>query len=296
MKATDSVTFTGSGGSSVYECDGTQSNVRAVAKIHKVIQGIPSATNLMLWNLSPDTRNQFRFGKTKVRIEAGWDHGPFAGLRQCFYGSLVNAVSMRAGADIVTSINAISAVDDLTLGSIRKTWNAGIQVREIVETLADMLPGVIVDPSRIKGFDDRKVADGGWSFASSIRCALNALSSEFGFSWTVCDRYFQAVGDKKDLGGDTAIRDPYLIDINPVFDGYGVMQTARGLRIRCAFDATVNPMYNVAVESKIEDRYNGSGYTVETVDHDLGCFSGDNFMTTINARMEEGKAVTVNGL
>ncbi len=294
--ATDSVTFTGAGKTVSYECDGTQQNVRVVAKVHKVIQGLPDATNLMLWNLSPDTRNYFVRGRTKVRIEAGWDYGPFAGLRQCFYGSFVNSVSMRAGPDIVTSINAISAVDDLALTPVNEEWSAGVPVRTIVNYLASLLAGVALDNARIKGFDDRKIGPGGWSCCGTVRGALNALSSEFGFSWTICDGYFQAVGDEKSLGGITGVRDPYLIDINPVFTGPGMEQAATGLRIRCAFNATVDPMFRVSVESQIEPRYNGGGYTVQTVDHDLGCFPGDNFMTAINAKIDEEKARVVNGL
>ena len=75
------VTFEGlsGGGNAVYESDGTQETARIIARVEKTIQGIPNATNLMLYNLSENTRGSFLRGETKVKIEAGWDKGPISG-------------------------------------------------------------------------------------------------------------------------------------------------------------------------------------------------------------------------
>jgi hypothetical protein len=84
------------------------------------------------------------------------------------------------------------------------------------------------------------------------------------------------------FGGGTTIEDPYLKDINPVFTGPGTQQTVTGLRVRCTFNANVNPMFNIKVKSKIEPKFNSGSYIIHTVDHSLDCFAGESFITAIN--------------
>lgn len=294
------VTFEGlsGGGNAVYESDGTQETARIIARVEKTIQGIPNATNLMLYNLSENTRGSFLRGETKVKIEAGWDKGPRAELKQCFKGSLVTAFSQRAGSDIVTSINAISAIDDLNLNTINERWEAGFPVRGIVVYLANELkPGVNVDGGKIK-YITGKVGDGGWQHCGTVRTALEALSKEFGFSWNIVDQNFQACKDLKSFGGDTKIKSPYLIDLNPVFSGQGMEQLVKGLRVRCTFDATVNPLFNISVESTVEKRFNSGTYIVQGVVHNLDCWNASSFITEINCTADPDSATmkTVNNL
>lgn len=288
------VTFEGlsGGGNSVYESDGTQETARIVTRVEKTIQSLPAATNLMMYNLSENTRNSFVRGQTKVRIEAGWKQGPFAGLKQCFYGSSVTSFSQRAGSDIVTSINAISMAEDLTTTSIFKTWGPGTSVESIVKELAGKLKNI--KEVRVKDIT-AKVSKGGWTHSDTVRNALERLSAEFGFSWNICDGVFQALKDKKTFGGNTVIKSPYLIDINPVFTGPGSEQIATGLRIRSTFNATVIPMFNVGVQSVIEKRFNSGSYIVQSVVHNLDCWNKNSFISEINTLIDPASARAING-
>lgn len=287
------VTFDGLSGNrkAIFQSDGTQNNIRITANVRKTLQSMPAATNLMIYNLDSDTRGSFQRTKTKVTIEAGWDNGPFAGLSECFKGSIVTAFSQRAGADIVTNINSMSCIDDLVVVTIDKTWARNESVASIVNELADMLPGV--KRKMISGFADRKIADGGWTYSGTVKNALGYLSNEFGFSWTIVDDCFQAIRDQTGFANNVIIREPFLRDVNPVFQGAGLLQTARGLRIRCAFNPNVLPMFNVRVESQIEPKFNGGVYIVQNVDHALDCFSGDSFTTTINTIIDS-ESGTIN--
>lgn len=291
------VTFEGvsGGGDSAYECDGTQEKLRIIARIEKTIQSLPAATNIMIFNLSENSRKSFVWNRTKVRIEAGWQEGKRAGLHQCFYGTFASAVSQRAGADIVTSITAISAIDTLSSLPCNDVWGPGTPVKTIVERLASRL-GVTVDPARIKGLDQMKVGKGGWTHSDVIRTAFERLSAEFGFSWTIADDTFQAVKDKKSLGGNTVIESPYLIDINPTMYGPGTEVTINGLKIRCTFNSTIMPGFDVQVKSKIEPRYNEGKYLVLSVVHNLDCFNANSFITEINARVGSESIGAINGI
>lgn len=139
------------GQTKTYESDGTQSNLRISARVEKTIQSLPGASTLSVYNLSADTRGGFERGKTKVSIEAGWDDG--GGLTRCFYGAVVTAVSRRAGADIVTSIEAVSGLEALQNAYIKKTWPAGTCVKDICKDIVGQLDGVKFVPSKCCGMD-----------------------------------------------------------------------------------------------------------------------------------------------
>lgn len=280
------VTFEGMTGNArdVYESDGTHENARIIARISKTLQSLPAATTLMLYNLSPETRRSLQKGSIKVKIDAGWDQGPFKGLRQCFYGSLLTSYSIRAGADIVTSITAMSMAEDIAKAWHNYTWGAKTPVMTIVEDLVAKLENVKIDRARIKGLEGKYVGDGGWSHSDSVRSALERLSREFGFSWTITDGCFQAVKDLKSFGGNEVIEDQYLIDVNPILSGNGISQTVQGLKIRCTFRATVNPAFDLRVNSKISPEYNSGTYYALSIAHELDCFNANSFITEIDTR------------
>jgi hypothetical protein len=282
--ATDSATFTGEGKTIAYESTGRPDDLRITAQIRKHIHGIPSASQITLFNLSPETRGAFRRGGTKIRIEAGWDQGPGAGLKQCFYGSLLTAVHARAGADIATTIHAISGFDALSNENKPGTWSEGCPVRKIVEYMVEKLPGVTFDPARIKV--DRTIGEKGWSWVGPPAAGLNALGREYGFSWTIVDGMFQAVGDKANFGICATLKDPYLVGVNPVLAG--PLQIATGIQARCAFEAALAPAWKVAIDSKTNPKYNGGDYRITSVVHHLDCRTINSFVSDVTAFMPPG--------
>lgn len=270
------VEFTGlsSGGGKAFESTGKPDALRITARVQKNIQGIPAATNLMLYNLSKDTRKTFQRDTTKVRIFAGWDEGPRSGLEQSFYGSLLTAVHNRAGEDIITTIQAVSMIEDFAREAYIQPWAPGTPVVAIVLDAVKCLKNV--NGCIIKGIEG-VIGFKGWAHCDSVRTALDKLSREFSFSWTVTDGCFQAVGDKASLGKKATFQDPYLIDVNPILSG--PLQIAIGLKVRSTFDATITPGYNVSVNSQISPEYNDDGYRVSAVVHNLDCYTASSFIS-----------------
>lgn len=270
------VEFTGllSSGSKTFVSTGKPDGLRITARIHKNIQGIPAATNLMLYNLSEDTRGAFQRDTTKVLIRAGWDEGPRKGLEQCFYGSLLTATHNRAGTDIITTIQAISLLDDLARQDFFQSYVPHFPVKSIIDDAANRLEvkGITID-----GLEGKETRYLGWAHAGTVKGALDKLSREFSFSWTIIDGYFQAVGDDVSLGNKGAFQDPYLIDVNPILSG--PLQIAIGIKVRSTFDANVTPGYDVSVNSKISPKLNGDGYRVNAVVHNLDCYSKSSFIS-----------------
>ena len=282
------VTFTGlsSGGGKEFVSTGKPDGLRISARIHKTIQGIPAATNLVLYNLSGDTRGSFQRDTTKVRIEAGWDEGPKSGLVQCFYGSLLSAVHNRNGAEIVTTIHAMSMLSDLSRADARITREKGYPVQKIARELAsELAPSSIIGLETVKG----TIGFCGWSYAGSVRGALDDLAREFSFSWTCpSDGVVQFTGDPRNLGVCATIQDPYLIDLNPLLAG--PLQIATGIKVRCTFEANLKPGYNLGVKSKISPKFDGSDYRISAVTHSLDCYTKNSFISEAVAFLPPGDA------
>jgi hypothetical protein len=281
--ATDSVTFTGAGKTSIYETTGRQDGLRISAAIIKAVNGLPGASNIMLYNLSPETRGAFVRNQTMVKIEAGWDQGSNSGIQKAFSGHVLSAGHSRAGADIVTTVRATSGIDDLMQEEERKTWKQGYPVWDIVMELAGKLPGVTVDPAKIKDID-MVVGRKGWSWAGSVIPALAALGREYGFSWTVIDDVFQAVKDgKSNFGICATLKEPYLIEVNAVLAG--PLQLATGIQAKCAFNPLIMPGFNIQINSALAKKFNGADYRVASVTHNLDCFASNSFTTNVMAFM-----------
>lgn len=272
-----------SGLSNVYVANGSQNNAHIVARIRKNIQGIPPASEIIIHNLSEDTRNAVRRDTTKVEIRAGWEGGGGRTPARCFYGSLFSVVHNRVGPDIVTSIQAVSIIEDIARADVLYTWNRGSGVRDIVVHLANALASrgnITVDPARIVGVEGA-VGFKGWSHADSARAALDMLGRECGFSWTIIDGVFQAVGDDASLGPAATLKDPYLIEVNPTLSG--PLQNVDGVRARCAFDPNLNPARDIRIVSSLSDRYADQSYRIASVVHSLDCFSESGFVSEVSA-------------
>lgn len=273
------VTFSGmagGGGDRVFESTGKQDSLRITAQIQKSVVGIPGATKIMLWNLSKETRSGFVRNQTKVCIEAGWDMGPRSGLRQCFYGEILNATSQRAGPDIITMVSSISAIEALTRTRVSMTRVPEYPVRDLVLDIARYIPDVTVDEKSIVGITDR-IGPGGWSMAASPRSCLDQLGKEHKFSWTIMDGKFQAIGDGMSMGSSgRIIEDPFLIAVNPLLTGPGQYVTA--VQWRCTFDNEIVPGYKTTLNSRVSSEHNGT-YRVNTVVHNLDCHAPASFTT-----------------
>ena len=250
--------------------DGTLNGLKVTCSLHKTIMGQPGASTISIWNLARDTREAIREGLTKVTVRAGWaNEQPLI-----FQGSVSTVHSSRSGPDIVTRIGALPGYGALSQATCSQSFGPGMEIAEVVRNVASRLPGVNVDPAFISGVAG-KLAGKGWSFAGSVRNALNQLASEFGFSWSIQDGIFQAVGDKAVLPGSMVELNGGrggLISVSPLQGGQGEKQN--GVAVRAIFIPGVIPGGSVRVKSEITPRLNGE-YRVAKASYSLDTFSDD---------------------
>lgn len=270
------LTFSGEG-AGTFESTGKQDQLRITCHIQKTLNSLPGASNIMIYNLTPDTRSKFQQYKTKVTVEAGWDEGPRPKLAKCFSGTLLSSESVRAGEDIVTTLKAISGLSDVVTETVSKEYKPGTPVESVIRELAGMLPGVTI--GAIVGIDG-VIPERGWSFVGTVMEGLNKLKKD-SFNWTIDDDVFRAVKDDRMHGGSSAIQDPWLISVNPILSGPG--QVTTGVKIKSVFDSSIAPQQEVELKSKISTKYNRKGYRVNYLTHNLDCFTSNSFTTDIVA-------------
>lgn len=261
--------------------DGSSTTLRASCAIHKTIMGQPSPSTISLWNLARDTRDAIKAGLTKITVEAGWQN---TDMHLVFQGSIMSVMPTRSGADIITTIQALPGYGALVRSTASVTYGSGKDVRQTVIDLAKKLPGITIDERYITGLSG-KIPNGGWSFAGATREALNQLAQEYGFSWSVQNGVFQAVGDRTTLAGSLFELDGEqggLIDISPILNG--PMQIHTGVQIQSMYAPGAVPGSRIRVKSALKPNLSGE-YRLTKVSYSLDTHSD---AWTMNAESHKG--------
>ncbi len=261
----------GNGYEKSFWSDGTLNTLRISARIEKYVASMPAATQLMMYNMSLETRNSFTRNETKVMIEAGWEN---SGMSIVFRGDFLTAQTNRRGADTITTIFAASAHDALVSTLVNKTWGGGAKVEWILRDLVASLDGVTM--GYIKNIN-ATVGDRGYSMYGSAGNILNSLAREFGFSWTIDDGIFQAIGDKNAIATGPLLQAPYLIDANPLLSG--AQQWTYGIKATTTFNFSLQPGHVFSVKS-VDSLLNGTYYAAQ-VSHNLDCYESRSFITEV---------------
>lgn len=251
-----------------WRSDGTLSGLRVVGAIQKTIMGIPNPSSVSIYNLGREVRNGIRASLTKITVEAGWSN---TDLRKVFQGSVLNAYSERSGPDVVTKIAALPGYGALVRGTSSYTAGPGSSVLEVAKALANDLPGVAVSEGNLMGITS-KIGQGGWAHAGSTRDGLNKLAEEHGFSWSINDGEFTAIGDRfmmpehVELNGTSG----GLMSIAPIVSG--PLQIETGVKIKALYMPGINAGNSIKVTSDINPRLNGV-YRIHTLGINIDAYS-----------------------
>ena len=264
------------GVSRTIEADGTQNTLHITAEIQKDIRTIGMVSSLNIWNLSPDSRSSFIRDETQVRILAGWDKGPMAGLNQVFYGNVLFSEVQRNGPDIVSKLHIQAGRRSTVTTTIAKSWRQGIPIAMVVENIARAIPGIGVDPVLIQGITG-SVGESGLPIFTDAETALNQLGRAYGFYWIIDDGRFSTVSrDPRKRGASISsagtIEHPYLIAASPIVTGIRRVQT--GIEGRCMFNSLLRPGHSVTVKSVLSSQANGE-WRLSKIQHSLSTHNGE---------------------
>jgi hypothetical protein len=135
------------------------------------------------------------------------------------------------------------------------------------------MPGVDIGDILIEG----NLPSGGFSFAGRAADALDALSGQYGFSWSVQDGTFQAIQDTRSVDRiiNISAKKRNLIHVAPILSG--PMQIENGVSISALLDPRAIPGGRVHVESGLNPKLNGQ-YKIHTLDFAIDTHSPTFFM------------------
>lgn len=266
----------------IFTADGSMDRLRISARVQK-FAGLGDPTQIIVYNLSPETRSGLQRQKTKLILEACWRDGKRGGdWSEVFRGDLMSAETYRSGPEIVTVMNSISGLDSLVRETYQRTWRA-TSVRSAVVELARCFEkeGITVDEKDIVGIDGMFFeADRCWNATGQVKNSLDRLAHQFRFTWGITDDRFRASSDTKVFGKITTIQGDDLIDVNPKFST--PLQWSKGINFVCKFNPSINPHEGVRVLSSLPENRDmfGHVYKILQLTHDLDSHNSDSFITS----------------
>lgn len=238
--------------------DGSMARLRAAFTADKTLTGEPNKTEITLFNLSRETRQQIRANLARVRVVAGYVSDP-ASMALVASGALLSAVHHRQGPDIVTRLTVLDGYGGLVYGVFSQSYAGGTPLNTIVRDAAASMPGVEVGPIDLPGVVPAK----GLTLAGPPNTQLNKLGDQNGFSWSVQNGVFQAVDDRRDTGRVHSFDSDYnLMSCMPLLNG--PLQMQAGVEIQAKFDARVKPGDRMRIRSTISPNLSGE-YKVTSV-------------------------------
>tara|TARA_R110002126_G_scaffold10384_4_gene47300 strand:- start:1393 stop:2277 length:885 start_codon:yes stop_codon:yes gene_type:complete len=243
---------------------GRKNDLRVQFSVKRTFGGAPNRTDLIITNLSGDSRNRLRNSLTRVEISAGYLEGEGAGLRKVASGAITSAFPVDNPPDIETLVAFLDGFGGMSRGVFRKSFGPGVAVADVVRAVASSMPGVTIGSGALN--ISGKLGASGRTFAGRAAEILDNLSAQWGFSWSVQSGVFQAVDDRVPLATihTLSYRDGSLRSVKPLLSGPMEIQT--GVEIVGALNPRVNPGEQIRVESKINASLNGI-YTAH--EHDL---------------------------
>lgn len=232
--------------------DGTSRSLRVAFNSTKSIGGSPNKIDIAVWGLSQQTRMAIRGNLTKIQVIAGYETSAnSAGLVAS--GAILSAIPERQGPDIVLKMTALDGYGGMVRGVYSRAFGGGTPISAVIQDIAGALPGVTIGQIDVDGLLFQK----GQQFSGSTPDQLNRLADQHGFSWSVQDGIFQAIGDDRDSGKEflfTSERN--LINAVPLLNGPTADNV--GVEITAKFDARMKPADRMTIQSSVNPSLDGS--------------------------------------
>lgn len=258
--------------------DGSTDNLRVKFTVPKHVVSTASPTVISVYNLGRGIRGALQKSEASVVLNVGWDN---VGLIEVFRGSLMNSVSRREGADIVTDLLCLAGFGATSRTILSRAFNSQSLLRNIILSVAKELPGVSVDPKLIK-VKDVSIGNQGYSYCGLSSDFLDKLSRVYGFSWWISNGIFHALDDEQTYSAGRVLisaNNGFLLNAEPMLAS--PMQIQAGTTISSLLNPYIQPGETVELESSVNPTLNGN-YKVHSMTHS-GDTHGNQWTTNIES-------------
>lgn len=242
--------------------NGDLNTLKASINCQKDITAVPNNAEIRIWNLNRETRQAFKKAGLYVKVFAGYkdkDH------ELLYSGSLEATKVRRIGADIVTTLVCMTGTSGLVRSVFSKTYEKGVPVSQVVTDMANSIPGIVVDPTKINV--SGTLSSRGFSYNGGTKNGLQKLADQYGFSWFINNGTFVAMDDTTGKKTNILLNlDSGLKEVSPKM--FGINQIQEGAEIRCVYTQGIDAGHIIRVESSISSEMSDE-YLCHTIEYDL---------------------------
>lgn len=148
--------------------------------ILKHIESEQNHAKIEIYNLSEQTRSQLTDNQDRVvRISAGYEED--LGLIEIGQGTISNVVHVKSPPEIITSIYVKDGFSSTRSNIVSLSFKENIRVGAIVDSISEQInlpKGIINLASNLR-------VQGGFSYLGHVSGALEQLSKQFNFNWSI---------------------------------------------------------------------------------------------------------------
>lgn len=166
--------------------------------VKKTLKASKNEMALEIFNLSKDTRSRLEEAEVQIILKAGYDNLP----ETIFIGDTISVIHFRRGADIISKIECSDGSAALKKAIISESFVPGTTVQQVVDKLVKSfsVPIKEVTDTLTEQFAN------GISIVGLAKDALDKLSTNYGFDWSIQDNEVQIL-----LTSDTSIDEEILL-------------------------------------------------------------------------------------
>lgn len=254
--------------------------LRVAFNLEKGINSEPNTGEIIVTNLSSDTRAELQRKPLAVRLEVGYD----GELERLFVGDARYVSSQRDGADWVTKIQLGDGERTYQFSRVNRSFKRGVSVGAAVREVAGAMGLPLNSNANLADLDNKEFVSG-LTLSGPGRRELNRLLAPYGKEWSIQDgrlqvlseaeaRFDQAVLVSQDTGmiGSPTFGTPEKAKKNPI------------LNVKMLLYPGLTPGGKLQV---VSNNINGL-FRVEKVKH-TGDTRGEDWFSEIEARQYDGE-------
>ena len=248
-------------GTKVITGTGDYNGFKISVEVQKSLFGAPNYAQVVLTNLSRETRNTIRERHLPMTIYIGHEDTEMIML---FSGTTTSAIPHQNGPDVEMTVTGMDGIIGILYSAQQKTYEGPYPVATVVEDLAGTMSGVEVGTIDVTG----ELKEKGRALSGPTQQLLDSLGKEYLFNWSVQNGIFQAVDNTKSLSTSYIISpETGLQSAQPVFSGPFMVQSA--VEIQALINPRIKPGELVNLQSNLDPDINKE-YQVHNIDFSAG--------------------------
>lgn len=173
--------------------------LRIKGKIKKSLDKHPNTSELIITNLSPDTRSSLQKKGVKVFVEAGYQS---VGVSSIFRGDVRTTDHVRNGADWDTTMRLADGERSFRFARVNESFAAGTGAGNILRFLANKT-GLQIGNIPQQAANITKVFDQGYTVHGPVWRSLDTLARSLGYTLSIQAETIQILLPGKTLNDNT---------------------------------------------------------------------------------------------